>query len=66
MKLLGVFFFCYIIYYKILILFFKWIYRSINFILGIIYLKKHTNYDNNSQITTILKCNINIAAAFHL
>ena len=32
-----------------------------------IYLKNHhTNDDENSHITAILKCNINIAAIFHL
>ena len=52
MKFLGSLFF-YIIYYKILILFLKWISKILNFIFGIIYLKKHTNDDDNSHVTTI-------------
>ena len=49
-------FFSYIIYYKILIVFLKRISRSLIFILGIIYLKKHyTNDDDNSHITAILQ-----------
>ena len=38
-----------------------------NFIFDIVYLTKlHTNDDDNSHITAILKWNINIAATLHL
>ena len=49
--------FSYIIYYKILSVFLYWICRSLNFVFGLIYLKKHTN-DDNFHITAILQSNI--------
>ena len=66
MKFLKSVFFFYIIYYKILFVFLQRIFKSAKFIFGIIYLKKHTNNDNNSHIREILQWNINIAATFHL
>ena len=59
--------FIYLFIDKILSVFLKRLSRSLNFIFGIIYFKKHhTNDDDNCHITAILEWNINIAAISHL